>query len=344
MALRVGINGLGRIGRLAGRAVYELGKPVQVVAVNDGFKLDDAKFRDQVRQLMLFDSVHGRFPGTIKLNGDILEVNGNLIKVLHQMEIPNWKELGVDVVLECTGALRDSVKASQHLQAGAKKVIISAPAKDAVPTFVMGVNEETYDPANHHVVSNASCTTNCLAPMAKVLLEGPGIKRGWMTTIHAYTNDQNLVDGFHKEELARARAANLNMIPTKTGAAEAVGLVLPALKGRLTGAAIRVQGANVSAVDLSFNPESPMAIEQIKELLRNASAGKLAGILGYEKDFLISSYYNHDSRSSIVMDKEVKEIRDEDGQLVRVLSYYDNEWAYSVRMLDLALYMASKGL
>lgn len=370
MAVNIGINGLGRIGRLVLRAIYENpGKysGVKVKMINDAFgdsKIESKQFMRQVGLLTGFDSVHGRFLGVkhfeevleaIKVEGNILKVCNDEIKVLNQKEIPPWGSSGVDVVIESTGALKDFPKASKHLEAGAKRVIISAPPKAEkdeedkktpnldrkVPTFVLGVNEGEYDPTRHRVISNASCTTNDLAPVAQVLLEGPGITQGWMTTVHAYTNDQNLVDAFHREEIRRARAGAMNIILTKTGAAEAVGLVIPALKGKLTGAASRVTTGNVSAVDLVFNPERPTTVDEVNELLEQASVGRLKGILAYVKEELVSSDFNHDDRSSIVDAKSTKVIN---GQLVRVLSWYDNEWGYANRLLDLALYMASQGL
>jgi len=330
------------------RAAYESRKyeQVRILAVNDAFgagKMDQTAFMKQVGLLLAYDTVHGKFTrAAVEVEGDKLIIGDEAVKVFHQTAIPPWGELGVDVVIESTGVMRDFAKSSAHLQAGAKRVIISAPAKgEDVATFVMGVNEETYDSAKHPVVSNASCTTNCLAPLAKVMLEGPGIVQGWMTTIHAYTNDQNLVDGFHKEELRRARAGALAMIPTKTGAAEAVELVIPQLKGKITGAAIRVPTPNVSAVDFVFNSEKPTTVEEVNELLKQASIGRLKGILGYVPEELVSLDFNHDNRSSIIDAKSTRVIN---GQLVRVLSWYDNEWGYANRLLDLALYMASKGL
>src|SRR5438477_4714010 len=328
MTIRVAINGYGRIGRNILRALYESGrtKDIQIVAVNDlGSPETNA-------HLTRYDTVHGPFPGKVEVDGDAMVVNGDRIRVLAQRDpaqLP-WKDLGVDVVLESTGFFTSKEKASAHLRGGAKKVIISAPGgKDVDATVVYGVNHQTLK-ASHTVISNASCTTNCLAPLVKPLHEKIGVLNGLMTTIHAYTNDQVLTDVFH-EDLRRARSATMSMIPTKTGAAAAVGLVLPELNGKLDGYAIRVPTINVSIVDLSFIAARDTTVEEVNAIMKEASEhGPLAGILNYSKAPLVSMDFNHDARSS-VFDATLTKVS---GRLVKVSSWYDNEWGFSNRMLD----------
>ena len=350
MAVKVGINGFGRIGRMVGRAILERNsKLIELVAVND---ITDAKM---LAHLLKYDSVHGRFPGDVKAaSEDTISVDGKIIKVLAKRdpsELP-WKDLGVQIVIESTGLFtikKDGVNkkgkevkgAENHItKGGAKKVIISAPAQDEDITIVMGVNEEKYDPKNHNVISNASCTTNCLAPLAKVLNDKYGIVKGLMTTIHAYTNDQKLQDQAHSD-LRRSRAAALSMIPTSTGAAKALSLVIPELKGRLDGFSMRVPCANVSVVDLTATLGKKVTAEEINAVLKEASEGKLKGILGYTEDPVVSVDFNHCSLSSIIDAKSTKVIGDD---FVKVLSWYDNEWGYSNRVVDLCEYIVKKGL
>ncbi len=333
MATRVGINGFGRIGRNLFRAACG-DAALDIVAVND---ITDAK---TLAHLLKYDSVHGAFKGTVEAKDQSLVVNGKTIKVLASKDpaaLP-WKDLGVEVVVESTGRFTDRASASKHLEAGAKQVIISAPAKDEDITIVLGVNETRYDPAKHHVISNASCTTNCLAPVAKVLMQVCGIKHGLMTTIHSYTNDQSILDLPHKD-LRRARAAAMSMIPTSTGAAKAVGLVLPELKGKVHGLAIRVPTPNVSLVDLVVETEKPVTAEAINAALRKAAEGELKGILGYTDEPLVSIDFNGNPLSSIVDGASTSVV---DGNMVKVLSWYDNEWGYSCRVRDLIKYIASK--
>jgi glyceraldehyde 3-phosphate dehydrogenase len=327
MTIKVAINGYGRIGRNILRAHYESGKKndVAIVAVND---LGDPKTN---AHLTKYDTAHGPFPGTVAVDGDAMVVNGDRIKVLanrNPAELP-WSALGVDLVLECTGFFTTKEKASAHLKGGAKKVIISAPGgKDVDATIVYGVNHDVLK-ASHTVISNASCTTNCLAPLVKPLHDKIGLVSGLMTTIHAYTNDQVLTDVYH-EDLRRARAAAHNMIPTKTGAAAAVGLVMPELNGKLDGYAIRVPTINVSIVDLSFIAARDTTVDEVNGIMKAASEGDLKGIVGYNADPLVSSDFNHDPRSSI-FDATLTKVA---GRLVKVSSWYDNEWGFSNRMLD----------
>jgi glyceraldehyde 3-phosphate dehydrogenase len=327
VTIKVAINGYGRIGRNILRAHYEGGKKhdLQIVAIND---LGDPKTN---AHLTKYDTAHGTFPGTVSVDGDAMVVNGDRIRVLanrNPAELP-WGALGVDVVLECTGFFTSKEKAAAHLKGGAKKVIISAPGgKDVDATVVYGVNHGVLRSA-HTVISNASCTTNCLAPLVKPLHEKIGLVTGLMTTIHAYTNDQVLTDVYH-EDLRRARAAAHNMIPTKTGAAAAVGLVLPELNGKLDGFAIRVPTINVSIVDLSFIAARDTTVDEVNGIMKAAAAGELAGVLGYNSDPLVSSDFNHDARSS-VFDSTLTKVS---GRLVKVSSWYDNEWGFSNRMLD----------
>jgi glyceraldehyde 3-phosphate dehydrogenase len=335
MATKVGINGFGRIGRNFLRACY--GDPaIEIVAVND---ITDAK---TLGHLLKHDSVHGAFPGKVEVRDDALAVEGKALKVLAQRDpaqLP-WRDLGVQVVVESTGLFTAREKAAKHLEAGAKKVIISAPATGEDITIVLGVNEKMYDPAKHQVLSNASCTTNCLAPVAKVVLDHFGIKHGFMTTVHAYTNDQQILDLPHKD-LRRARAAALAQIPTSTGAAKAVGLVLPQLKGKMHGIAIRVPTPNVSLVDLVAETEKVVTPEEVNNAFRKAADGELKGILGVCDEPLVSVDFNGDPRSSIVDAPTTSVI---DGTMVKVLAWYDNEWGYSCRVRDLIKFIAAKGL
>ncbi len=336
MAVKIGINGYGRIGRNVLRALYE-GKrtgEIEIVAIND---LGDAKMNAHLTQ---YDTAHGAFPGEVKAEGEDLVVNGDKIKVLSERDPASlpWGDLGVDVVLECTGLFASKDKASAHLKGGAKKVLISAPAGSDLKTIVYGVNHETLTPEDK-VVSNASCTTNCLAPLVKPLHEAFGIEFGLMNTIHSYTNDQVLSDVYHKD-IRRARSASQNMIPTKTGAAAAVGLVLPDLNGKLDGFAVRVPTINVSFVDLSANVSKDVTVEQVNEVLKNAANGELKGVLAYTEEELVSSDYNHNPVSSTVDSKLTKVAG---SRLIKVCSWYDNEWGFSNRMLDTALAMANVG-
>ena len=329
MTIRIAINGFGRIGRNVLRALYEndYRKQMQVVAIND---LGDAETN---AHLLKYDSVHGRFDGVVSHDAESLTVNGDRIAItaIRNPEDLPWKDYHVDVVFECTGLFTKRDKAAAHLKAGARKVIISAPSPDADAMVVYGVNHHILN-AGHDVISNASCTTNCLAPVAKVLQDGVGIEQGLMTTIHAFTNDQVLVDVRHKD-LRRARAAAHNIIPTKTGAAKAVGLVLPSLKGRVDGFALRVPTMNVSLIDLTFTACRATSVEEINGLMEKAAQGPLKGILGYNEDPLVSSDFNHDAHSSVFDATQTRVI---DGTLVKVLAWYDNEWGYSCRMLDAA--------
>jgi glyceraldehyde 3-phosphate dehydrogenase len=328
MTIKIAINGYGRIGRNILRAHYEGGKThgLEIVAIND---LGNAETN---AHLTRYDTAHGKFPGTVQVDGDAMIVNGDRIKVLAQRnpaELP-WGSLGVDVVLECTGLFTSKEKAGAHLRGGAKKVIISAPGgKDVDATIVYGVNEKSLK-ASHTVISNASCTTNCLAPVAKVLHEKIGIVQGLMTTVHAYTNDQVLTDVYH-EDLRRARAATMSMIPTKTGAAAAVGLVLPELNGKLDGFAIRVPTINVSIVDLSFTAARPTSVEEVNNAMKAAAEGPLKGVLEYNTQPLVSVDFNHNAASS-VFDATLTKVSN--GVLVKALAWYDNEWGFSNRMLD----------
>ncbi len=328
MAIKVGINGYGRIGRCIVRALHESGRTgeIDIVAIND---LGDSETN---AHLTRYDSVHGKFPGTVEVDGDDITVNGDRMRVFAERDpakLP-WKELGVDVVLECTGLFRTKEAASAHITGGAKKVIISAPGgKDVDATIVFGVNDGVLK-SSDTVISNASCTTNCLAPLVSPLHNEIGLVKGLMTTIHSYTNDQKLLDVFHSD-LRRARATALSMIPTKTGAAAAVGLVLPELAGRLDGFAIRVPTPNVSMVDLTFEAARDTSVDEINSILRKASEGALKNILGYNDGPLVSIDFNHDPRSSIY---ESHLTRVSGGNLVKVCSWYDNEWGFSNRMLD----------
>ena len=333
MAIKVGINGFGRIGRLVLRAALEHAD-IDVVAVND---LVDARTN---AHLFKYDSIHGTYPGKVAAVDDYIEIGDKKVKVFAEKDpakLP-WGDLGVDIVIESTGVFRSKDKASAHLAGGAKKVIISAPAKNEDITIVMGVNEDKYDHANHHIISNASCTTNCLAPVARVLLDTFGIRRGLMTTIHSYTNDQRILDLAHKD-LRRARAAGMSMIPTTTGAAAAVALVLPELKGKLNGFALRVPTPNVSVVDLVVDLEKKASVDDVNSALRAAAEGPLAGVLDYTEEELVSQDFNHNPHSSIV-DGLCTMVMDDD--MVKVIAWYDNEWGYSMRVIDLIRYMESR--
>ncbi|MEQ1869844.1 MAG: type I glyceraldehyde-3-phosphate dehydrogenase [Vicinamibacterales bacterium] len=335
MAVRVGINGFGRIGRNIMRAA--LGdKNIDFVAVND---LTSA---GTLAHLLKYDSVLGNLHARVEAKADSISVNDDSFKVLSMKDpaqLP-WRDLGVDVVFEGTGLFTKRDDAAKHISAGAKRVIITAPAKNPDITVVLGVNEEKYDPALHQIISNASCTTNCLAPLAKVIDQTFGIKKGWMTTIHSYTNDQQLLDLPHKD-LRRARAAALSMIPTTTGAASAVGEVLPRLKGRLDGFAMRVPTPNVSVVDLAVLVEKPTSADAVNAALKAAAEGPMRNILGYSTEELVSIDFRGNPHSSIVDAAYTKVM---DGDFVKVLSWYDNEWGYSSRCVDLLRFMASKGL
>ena len=336
MTIKVAINGYGRIGRNVLRAHYEGGKKhdIQIVAINDLGKPETNAHLTQ------YDTAHGKFPGTVSVDGDYMVVNGDRIRVLanrNPADLP-WGELGVDVVLECTGFFTSKEKASAHLAGGAKKVVISAPGgKDVDATVVYGVNQGVLK-ASDTVISNASCTTNCLAPVAKVLHEAIGIESGLMTTIHAYTNDQVLTDVYH-EDLRRARSATMSMIPTKTGAAAAVGLVLPELNGKLDGFAMRVPTINVSVVDLTFSAKKATSVDEVNKLLKAAAEGPMKGVLGYNTAQLVSVDFNHDSHSSVFDSTQTRV--SPDGKLVKILSWYDNEWGFSNRMLDTTVALMS---
>jgi glyceraldehyde 3-phosphate dehydrogenase len=335
MAVRIAISGFGRIGRNILRAIAEAKRQdLQVVAVNDLFPAKDNA------HLLRYDSVHGRFPGEVKVEGESIDVGYGPIKVLAERDprkLP-WKSLDIDIVMECTGIFTDREKAAAHLEAGAKRVLVSAPSKGADLTVVYGVNHDKLK-SEHKVVSNASCTTNCLAPVAKVLNDLVGIKSGFMTTIHAYTNDQNVLDQAHKD-MRRARAAAVNMIPTSTGAAAAVGLVLPELKGKLDGTAIRVPTPNVSVVDLKFIPGRETSVDEINKAMEQASRQQLKGILGVTSEPLVSIDFNHNPNSSTF---DLTQTQIVDGRLARILTWYDNEWGFSNRMADTALAMAKAG-
>ena len=337
MATRIGINGFGRIGRLTLRTINQYhGGELEVVAIND---LTDAKTN---AHLLKWDSTYGSYSGIINTADDAIIVDGKEIKVFSERDpasIP-WRDYGVDIVLESTGRFNDATKAAAHRRGGAKKVIISAPSKNEDITIVLGVNEDWYQPDKHHTISNASCTTNNIAPLAKVLHQNFGLRKGLMTTIHAYTNDQRLQDMFH-HDLRRARAAAMNMLPTTTGAAYAVSLVLPELKGKLHGLAFRVPLATVSVVDLVCELDGEVTAEEVNQALKIAAEGPLAGILEYSQEPLVSSDFKGNPASSIVDAPSTIVIG---GNMVKVLSWYDNEWGYCCRLADLATYIANKGL
>ncbi|HHV71020.1 MAG TPA: type I glyceraldehyde-3-phosphate dehydrogenase [Clostridia bacterium] len=335
MGVKLAINGFGRIGRNALKAALK-NKDVEVVAVND---LTDS---ETLAHLFKYDSLYGIYPGEVKSEPGKLIIDGREIAVLAERDPANlpWGEMGVDIVLECTGLFRDKAKASKHVQAGAKKVIISAPAKDEDITIVMGVNEDKYDPAKHQIISNASCTTNCLAPVAKVLQEKFGIIRGLMTTVHSYTNDQVILDAPHSD-LRRARAGAVSIIPTTTGAAQAVALVLPELKGKMNGFALRVPTPTVSITDFVAQLEKKASVEEINKALEEAANNELKGILEVSYEPLVSADYRGNEASSIVDALSTMVV---DGDFVKVVAWYDNEWGYSHRLIDLAAYIAQKGL
>ncbi|KGX86223.1 type I glyceraldehyde-3-phosphate dehydrogenase [Pontibacillus litoralis] len=335
MAIRIGINGFGRIGRNVFREAWK-NEQVEIVAIND---LTDA---NMLAHLLQYDTVHGTFEEKVSVNGENLVIGGKEITVLSERDPANlgWGDLGVDIVIESTGRFTQREDAKKHMDAGAKKVIISAPAKGEDLTVVMGVNEEDYDKDNHHVISNASCTTNCLAPFAKVLHDNFGLKRGMMTTVHSYTNDQQILDLPHKD-YRRARAAAENIIPTTTGAAKAVAKVLPELEGKLTGMAMRVPTKNVSLVDLVVELDKNVTAEEVNAALKQAAEGDLKGILNYSEEELVSSDYNGSTASSTIDAPSTLVMED---NLVKVVSWYDNETGYSSRCIDLAIYLANKGL
>lgn len=335
MATRIGINGFGRIGRQVFKAVYEdYTDDLEVVAVND---ITDPH---TLAHLLKYDSNYGRFPGEIAVERGHIVVDGNTIQTLEQRDPANlpWGDLGVDIVVESTGIFRDRERAALHLQAGAKKVVISAPAKNPDATFVLGVNENTYDPDSHHVVSNASCTTNCLAPVAKVVHDNFGIRRGLMTTVHSYTNDQRILDLPHKD-LRRARAAAVNIIPTTTGAARALALVMPEMEGKFDGFALRVPTPTVSLVDFTADVEQGVTVEAVNDAFKAAASSDtwLGKVLGVTDEPLVSMDLKADPRSSIV---DLQSTMVMDGNMVKVVSWYDNEWGYSVRVADLASFMS----
>lgn len=336
MAVRVAINGFGRIGRLCLRAFLASPKQMEIVAVND------LGSPDMLVHLFKYDSVHGTLPYQAELDGDKMKVNGQVIQLLAERnpEALPWKDLNVDIVIESTGIFVARDKAAKHLEAGAKKVIISAPGKNEDITIVMGVNEQKYDPKNHHVISNASCTTNCLAPVAKVIMQEFGIEQGMMTTTHAVTNDQRTLD-FEHSDWRRARAAFQSMIPTTTGAAKAVALVLPELKGKLNGLAVRVPIPNVSLVDFVVNVSKATSVEEVNAKLKAAAEHELKGIMQFIELPLVSIDFNGNSNSSIVDGLSTMVISE---KMVKILSWYDNEWGYSNRLVDLANYITSKGL
>jgi len=332
MAVKVGINGFGRIGRNILRAARQQGADIEIVAVND------ITTPATLAHLLKYDTILGPFPGTVSVDGDVLTVDGREIKVLAERDpgkLP-WGDLGADIVVESTGLFTDAEKAKAHIAAGARKVVISAPAKNEDLTVVMGVNEKSYDPAKHNILSNASCTTNCLAPVAKVLNDSFGIETGLMTTVHAFTNDQVVLDGPHKD-LRRGRAASQAIIPTTTGAAKAVALVLPELKGKFHGMALRVPVPDVSLVDLTVNLSKATTVEAINAAMRAAADGPLKGILGVSDEPLVSADYLHDSRSSIFDALSTMGVGD---KFFKVLAWYDNEWAYSCRVVDLVDYIS----
>jgi glyceraldehyde 3-phosphate dehydrogenase len=334
MAIRIAINGFGRIGRTVMRSAL-VHPEVEVVAINDRMDPDLMAF------LLKYDSVHGQFPGEITPSSDVINVSGKEVRALRitddLLNLP-WRDLKVDVVMECTGIFRDREKAGKHIEAGAKKVIVSAPGKKVDATFVIGVNEETYDPTKHHVVSNASCTTNCLAPIAKVLFDEFGIDKGVMTTVHSYTMDQSLLDTVHKD-YRRARAAAINMIPTTTGAASAIGQVIPELAGKLDGLAIRVTTPNVSLVDFTALLKKGATADEVNAAMKRASEGRMKGILEYVDKPLVSVDFINNPHSSIFDSLSTFVVGD---NMVKVLSWYDNESGYSARMVDLAVLMGEK--
>ncbi|RWZ61357.1 type I glyceraldehyde-3-phosphate dehydrogenase [Labedella populi] len=333
MSVKIGINGFGRIGRNYLRAALAKGSELEIVAVND---LTDNK---TLAHLLKYDSITGRLNAEVDYDGEQITVDGKSIKVFEERDPANlpWGELGVDIVIESTGRFTNAEDARKHIQAGAKKVLISAPAKGEDATFVMGVNEDSYDPANHHIISNASCTTNCLAPLAKVFNDKFGIERGLMTTVHAYTADQNLQDGPHSD-LRRARAAAVNIVPTSTGAAKAIGLVLPELKGKLDGFALRVPIPTGSITDLTVETKTPVTVDEVKAAYKEAAEGPLKGILKYTEDEIVSSDIVTDPHSAIFDSGLLRVL----GNQVKLSAWYDNEWGYSNRLVDLTEYVADR--
>ncbi len=337
MVTRIGINGFGRIGRLAFRTINQYqGDKLEVTAIND---LTDTETN---AHLLKWDSAYGRYPGKVEALGDSISVDGKKIKVFAESEPGeiNWRDYGVDIVIESTGAFNDATRAADHLKGGAKKVIISAPTHNEDRTIVLGVNEDEYNPDEHTIISNASCTTNCIAPVVKVLHQNFGVNRGLMTTIHAYTNDQRILDANH-EDLRRSRAAGVNIIPTTTGAARAVTLVIPELKGKLHGLAFRVPAPSVSIVDFVADLDKKVTAEEVNQALKAASEGALSGILEYCEEKLVSIDFKGNSASSIVDAPGTMVI---DDNMVKVLAWYDNEWGYSCRLADLAAFVADRGV
>ena len=336
MAAKVAINGFGRIGRNVLKATMESKtNEIEIVAINDLGSIKD------LAHLFKYDSCFGKYEGTVEVEGDYLVVDGKKIKITSERDPENlpWAELGIDIAVESTGIFRSREGAEKHIKAGAKKVIISAPAKDEDITIVMGVNEGDYDAAKHNIISNASCTTNCLAPFAKVIVEEFGVKKGLMTTVHSYTNDQKILDAPHPD-LRRARAGAESIIPTTTGAAKAVALVVPELKGILNGMAMRVPTPTVSIVDVTFELKKTATAEEINKVLIEASEGKMKGILGFSDEPLVSIDYRKDSRSSIIDGLSTMVV----DNMVKIVSWYDNEWGYSSRVVDLARYIVKQGL
>ena len=333
---KVAINGFGRIGRLVFRGLLDR-KDLDIVAINNPSGPETAAY------LLKYDTVHGRLDKKVEVDGDVLVVDGKRIQVLHDRDPENldWSAYGVEIVIESTGKLKDRASAGKHIRGTVKKVIITAPGKDEDATIVMGVNESIYDPAKDEIISNASCTTNCLGPVCKVLDEKFGIKRGLMTTIHSYTNDQAILEKAHKKDARRGRAAAENMIPTSTGAAKAIGIVIPELKGKLNGLAVRVPTPDVSLVDLTVELNKTVTKEEVNEALKAASEGELKGILAYTDEELVSSDFKTTDVSSTIDSKLTMVM---DNNMVKVIAWYDNEWGYSMRIIDLVAFVASKGL
>ncbi len=333
---KVAINGFGRIGRLVFRGLLDR-KDLDIVAINNPSGAETAAY------LLKYDTVHGRLDKKVEIDGDVLVVDGKRIQVLHDRDPENldWSAYGVEIVIESTGKLKDRASAGKHIRGTVKKVIITAPGKDEDATIVMGVNESVYNPDTDEIISNASCTTNCLAPICKVLNEKFGIKRGLMTTIHSYTNDQAILEKAHKKDARRGRAAAENMIPTSTGAAKAIGIVIPEMKGKLNGLAVRVPTPDVSLVDLTVELNKTVSKEEVNEALKSASEGELKGILAYTDEELVSSDFKTTDVSSTIDSKLTMVM---DNNMVKVIAWYDNEWGYSMRIIDLVAFVASKGL
>lgn len=333
---KVAINGFGRIGRLVFRGLLDR-KDLDIVAINNPSGVETAAY------LLKYDTVHGRLDKKVEIDGDTLVVDGKRIQVLHDRDPENldWSAYGVEIVIESTGKLKDRASAGKHIRGTVKKVIITAPGKDEDATIVMGVNESVYNPDTDEIISNASCTTNCLAPICKVLNEKFGIKRGLMTTIHSYTNDQAILEKAHKKDARRGRAAAENMIPTSTGAAKAIGIVIPEMKGKLNGLAVRVPTPDVSLVDLTVELNKTVSKEEVNEALKSASEGELKGILAYTDEELVSSDFKTTDVSSTIDSKLTMVM---DNNMVKVIAWYDNEWGYSMRIIDLVAFVASKGL